>query len=274
MAVFSAFAPANISCLFRTRYAHTPAASGSFGIGVTLEKGVTATADPMGPPSLSVNGEDSPFPTVADVISALAPGRVAVTIAADLPFGAGFGMSGASALGTAFALNAAFGLNRSPRELAMVAHIAEVTNGTGLGDVAGQLSGGWRIRITDGDPLSADRLHIDQTEIFYRVFGSLETKGIIGDAERRRRIDRVGASALERIRHTENLDFKTLTSIAKAFAIESGLLTNPQVMAAIEEVEAQGGGASMIMLGEAIFSNIPFSGSERVRVAQSGARMI
>ena len=55
-----------------------------------------------------------------------------------LPLGYWFGISGASALATAYALNRLLKLKKSNKELAIIAHIAEVESKTGLGDVTNQ----------------------------------------------------------------------------------------------------------------------------------------
>ena len=47
----------------------------------------------------------------------------------------------------------------------MVAHVAEVENRTGLGDVCSQYHGGCLVKLKEGAPLVADRLPITEQPI-------------------------------------------------------------------------------------------------------------
>ena len=58
-----------------------------------------------------------------------------------MPLGCGFGLSGAAALATAYALNEYLSLGKAREALAMIAHVAEVENRTGLGDVCSHTMG-------------------------------------------------------------------------------------------------------------------------------------
>ena len=50
--------------------------------------------------------------------------------------------------------------------------------------------------------------------------------------------------------------------------MQSGLLVDENVKAAIDECEAAGGAASMIMLGNAVFADVPFAGAKTTRLAK------
>jgi len=45
------------------------------------------------------------------------------------------------------------------------------------------------------------------------------------------------------------------------------LLQNKDVLSAISKIESKGGHASMIMLGNSVFSDIPFEGASKFHVA-------
>src|SRR6185295_1995033 len=141
-------APANISLVFETYEAQPPHGRGSLGVGITLTEGAQVRVQRHEGPGheILVSGEAWEFPTVRTVLNALSPVPLRVEIEAAFPFGCGFGMSGASALAAAFAVNQLLSLNRGRTELGMIAHRSEVTNATGLGDVGGQFNGGIMIK--------------------------------------------------------------------------------------------------------------------------------
>src|SRR5258706_12865492 len=145
--VVKAFAPGNISCIFKVcehDSAH-PAKMGSIGLGFTIDKGVTVEVSKSDETEIFFNNKKIDFPTVESVIKNLptpfikgGKGGFRIHISSPLPLGCGFGLSGASALATAYALNELLGLGREQLELAKIAHAAEVENKTGLGDVTNQ----------------------------------------------------------------------------------------------------------------------------------------
>ena len=80
--------------------------------------------------------------------------------------------------------------------LAMVAHVAEVENRTGLGDVCSQYHGGCLVKLKEGAPLVADRLPIAEQPIYYRYFGPIQTSEVLGNREQTTRINRAADAAL------------------------------------------------------------------------------
>ncbi|MBM5805346.1 MAG: hypothetical protein FJZ49_04700, partial [Candidatus Verstraetearchaeota archaeon] len=95
------------------------------------------------------------FPTCESVLKRLLSGkpmRVTAKQSSNLPANYGYGVSGASALSLAIALNEALDLNLSDEEAGQIAHAAEVENLTGLGDVSAQLVGGLVVRSKPGAP--------------------------------------------------------------------------------------------------------------------------
>lgn len=268
-----AFAPANISLIFETYRGSTVEETGSLGVGATLERGVTIEATKADATSIHVNGEDWAFPTVRSVIDTLAKSPVRVSIKADFPFGCGFGMSGASALATAYALNDLFDLGHPPRELAMAAHVAEVNASTGLGDVGGQFNGGLMMKTRRFDPLSVQRITDEEIEVHVKVFGPILTSEVITSPEQLASINEAGSAALDSLkRGVPNVE--ALLRMSKTFASLSGLLRSERVANAISAAEEAGGAASMIMLGEAVVANVPFPGSEPVKIINQGARSL
>lgn len=260
----TAFAPGNISCLFRIVSDSDPAKAGSLGVGFTVNKGVTASVVSSSTNRILFNNQEIIFPTVTSVVAALSSVPVEVYLESELPLGCGFGLSGASALATAYALNDLFGMKKERIELAKRAHFAEVENGTGLGDVVNQFYGGFLLKSVPSSQFIVERIPISGISVYCKYFSKLPTKDILGSPTLSQAIDRAGEKALEEIKkllHEQSITFKEIMSISKKFAVESTLLTDPKVIQTISEIESRGGNASMIMLGNAVFSDLWFEGS-------------
>ena len=273
----AAFAPGNVSGVFRIVRDDDPRRMHSLGMGFTVSHGVTATVSEARQTEIAFNGEVFDFATVRHVVEALSSRAVRVALESELPLSGGFGLSGASALATAFALDAACGLGLDERALGMAAHVAEVTNLTGLGDVCGQFRGGCLAKLVPGDPLASVALPVPEQAVFYRYFGPIRTRDIIGDPERAARINAAAEAALadiDRLGRAGVSAFGEYVSVAKRFSVESGLLQHPDVRRIIEEVEADGGAASMIMLGNAVFATVAFEGARETRLARHRVRVL
>jgi pantoate kinase len=272
-----AFAPGHISCVFKVVPHDDPARMHSVGFGFTVRDGVEVTVSRASSSSTRFNGHDIEFPTVRSVAAALTPTPLRIEIDSSLPLGAGFGLSGASALATAYAVNTLLDGARSEEQLAMVAHVAEVTHLTGLGDVCGQYHGGCHARLTRGEPLSVQRIRVAERPIYYRYFGPIHTRDVLADTARRARINEAGDRALEAlagVAPSESVDFEICVRIAREFAVNSGLLSHADVRHTIAEIEATGGAASMIMLGHAVFSTQDFAGAQPTRLSWRRAAVL
>jgi len=269
-----AYAPGNVSCIFRIIDNKDKAKRHSLGVGFTVDKGVIVKVVRADKTRIIVNGKKIRFSTVRMVIDELSSREVRVDIKDSLPSGMGFGISGASALATAYAVNKLLRLGKSKRELAMVAHRAEVLNGTGLGDVGGQYNGGFNIKVKRGKPLDGINLKIKDRCIYYQFFSKISTKKIINSKVKKRRINKAGDRALKRIKLLKNKTLKDIIRISRDFAVESGLMRNGKVRKLIMDIENKGGNASMIMLGNAVLSDIPFKGCQKAKISEKGAYVI
>lgn len=249
----------------------------SLGMGLTVSEGVVVEVRRADESVVRLNGEVATFPTVRSVAAAVTDVAVSVAVETALPISSGFGLSGASALATAYALNSLLDLGRSEEELAMAAHVAEVRNLTGLGDVCGQFHGGCLVKLEPGQPLKARRLPVAEQPVFYRYFSAISTRAILSDPARVERINRAADQALQRLSvlaERESVDFADCIRISRGFSENSGLLEDESVRRIIEQVEAAGGSASMIMLGNAVFSQSPFDGALRTTLSTGRARAL
>ncbi len=280
MKTASAFAPGNISCFFVIKRTSNPMTSGSLGLGFTINKGVQVSAAQLPnrneKDKVLFNNKSINFPTVLSVIKKLAKKPVLVKIRTDLPLGSGFGVSGASALALSYALNKLFGLNKTKKELAMVAHSAEVENLTGLGDVTNQYLGGFLVKYESSYKFKAKRLPFAGKMIHYRVFSALKTKSIIQDKMRKDQINKIGLQKLVQLKKTKkkNILLPHIIDLSYEFADESGLLQDQRVNNAIDSLRTKGGHASMIMLGNSVFSDTPFPGCKKAIISNRAAHLL
>ncbi len=271
MSIAKAFAPGNVSGVFKIIPDDDPAKMHSLGMGFTVADGVTVTVSESESAAVRFNDSVIEFATVRAVVAKLTDLPLRIDIRTELPLSGGFGLSGASSLATAFAVNELLDLGKSERELGMAAHVAEVENLTGLGDVAGQFNGGCLVKLIPGDPLAAITLPVPEQIVHYRYFSPINTKDIIGHPAKRERINVAADAALEdlcRLKDRNESEFAKYIVVAKEFSIRSGLLVDDDVKSTIRECEQAGGYASMIMLGNAVFSDIPFAGAKTTRLAK------
>ncbi len=260
--------PAHITGLFSAHEAADPRMAGSRGAGITLEDGVSVTVRPGTEPSLRVDGQPTTIAPASTVIERLGV-TPEITVRSAVPMGAGFGVSGAVALGVAFGCTIAYDLRMTENELVSLAHEAEVHAGTGLGDVVAQHRGGVPIRLVPGAPGHGvlDGIPV-RGDIEYYSLGELSTEAILaGDMVA---INRAGEHALNALLEQPSLE--RLVGVSREFARESGLLPDA-LETIIEDVEAAGGLAAMAMLGQTVFAldrGLSDAGYDASRTAISG----
>lgn len=273
-----AFAPANISCVFVIRKTENPATSGSLGMGFTVNKGVIATISKAHSKDnesiVYFNDKKINFPAVNYVIGKLARAPVEARIKTGLPLGCGFGLSGASSLASAYALNKLFSLKKSKKSLAFIAHMADAASSSGLGDVINQYYGGVLVKYESSCNFEAVRLPIADKAVYCKYFGPIETKKIISDKKLKKKINKAGVKALEEIRNLKELNLENLIKVSKKFSVNSGLLKDKNAISLINEIELGKGNASMIMLGNAVFSDTYFKGSEKLIISEKAACLL
>jgi pantoate kinase len=273
----SAFAPGSLSCFFVIHDNPDPRWKGSTGCGFTVDKGVTVTAAKADKTEVIFNSERTVLSSVDYVLRELQIPDVFVEIKTELPLSSGFGLSGASALATAYAVNELFELRKTEKELAIFAHKADVVSGTGLGDVANQFLGGFNIKLVPSSHFTLEKLPLNNSPVYIRNFSKLLTSSVISDKNARELINKAGNEALEKVknlRDTNAITFKDIITISKTFAIESRLLKDERVKQMIGEIEKKGGHASMIMLGNSVFSDIPFDGATRLVITNVPAHLL
>ncbi len=271
-----AFAPGHTTGIFEIRDKHDDLLKkGSRGSGICLSKGAitTATVEPSEKQdiSVSINGELSAAPVSRMVVRTIVGSAnlsVRINTMLELPMGQGFGMSSAGALSTAFALAHAVRLNCSYWQIVGIAHVAEVANRTGLGDVVAASTGGITLRRKEGVPPYGfvDSI-VDEKrgerDIQLCVVGvKIPTKGVLSDAQKRARIMEVGHKGMRALEASPTLE--CMFALSRKFAIETGLIA-PEVKEAVDEACIEGS-ATMSMLGNSVFA----TGVEPKRMRKHG----
>ncbi len=238
-------APAHITGLFAAYPATDPLEAGSIGAGLALEDGVVVTVDSTKTSGLFLDGDPTSMRAPALVLEAFDV-DLHVEIDAQVPLGAGFGVSGAAALGVAHAVNDIVDAMMTENELVKLAHRADVEAGTGLGDVVAQARGGVPLRLEPGAPGYGKMDGIPaQPTVEYTTMGELSTADVLkGDLAR---INTAGRAAMERVQDRPTVD--TFMTESATFARESGLLDD-EIAAIIDRVDRP---VSMAMLGRTVF---------------------
>jgi len=258
-----AYSPAHITGFFEIRDNKNPLYKGSVGGGIVLEAGcvtevyLTNNLPVKGRIKIEINGVEEEANTTKYVVENIAGKyehevNVIVSTDFDVPVGVGLGASGAGALSTALALNELLSLDMSLNEVAQIAHLAEVENSTGLGDVIAESYGGVIIRKKPGPPGIGmiDKIPHRKEKISYVVFGKKSTKAVLLDDSKKRGINEAGREAMKELIRKPNLDNFMLAS--RNFSLHSEVISD-KCRDAIEAVDAEGKVASVAMLGDTVF---------------------
>ena len=133
--------PHHVTSIFLPVKGRTLEETGSIGVGLAVEPRLTAC---MGP---SMNHKIS---TILRVVRLLGLDQATIQVNTPLPPGSGYAVSAASAISAALVLTS----GRKPvREALLAAHLAEILEGTGLGDVLALSCGvGVVLRRSPGAP--------------------------------------------------------------------------------------------------------------------------
>ena len=269
-----AFAPANISCIFKVYENKNPRWAGSYGLGFTINEGVVVSVSKAKRNEVVFNGHSIKFPTVKDAVEKLTDEKIEIKIKTKLPLGCGFGLSGASALAAAYAVNKLLNLKKSNKELAIIAHISEVENKTGLGDVVNQFYGGFCLKIKPSSYFEVKKLPVNDIDVYCRCFSRISTKSIITNQKLKKKINKAASNAMKKVKEMKKAKFDGMIGISKEFAVNSGLLTDKKTINAVKNIEKNNGNSSMIMLGNAIFSDKPFKNSIKLKISNKGACLL
>ena len=249
----SVFVPGHITGFFTIENHEISLKNGSCGAGFLLSKGVRTTIDDADELIVNVNQGDS---TVIDEVLRILEIDTNFKITQDiqLPIGAGFGTSAASALSLSLALNDFLDLNY-PKELCgQIAHMAEVNLGSGLGDVIAQTGHGMVLRVEPGAP-GIGKIESFEHDVYvaWKSFGGIDTSSIIRDPHHREVISDVGLKYLEFFEEKSSL--RNFIDLSYKFSTETKLMSG-EVKSLVDYLNSRDDilGSSMAMLGNTVFA--------------------
>lgn len=262
------FVPSHITGFFSIINNSNPLMKGSRGAGIVLDKGVITTVDfndDSDETLIKINGKIDEYNAVITfkVLDLLKKSfnldsSLIINHEIELPIGCGFGTSAASALSTTLSVSKLLNLPLSFKDMASIAHQAEVELGTGLGDLIAEANGGIVLRLKEGPPGYGEikKITNDSLYVISKVVGDIDTSSVIGDPEYINKINSAGEGMLNLL----NKDFtvENFMELSYDFARKTSLISD-EVQEIINVLNSETIGASMAMMGNTAFaiSNSP-----------------
>lgn len=260
------FVPSHITGFFEIIDNDNPCIKGSKGAGITLDEGVithTTIKDGTGKLIITVNNKEDKLNTISKKTVEIISEKynidfrnydITINHESILPVGAGFGTSAGFALGISFTLPQLMGINISCMTAGEIAHLAEISQSSGLGDVISEIYGGCIIRLREGSPVNGVIDKIPLTQPIYvisKTIGLLETKNIIENPIHKKHINKSGSILLNSL--LDNPDIINFIKLSRRFASETGLITS-QLQEILDIFDEETLGSSMAMLGNTAFA--------------------
>lgn len=304
--MISVFVPSHITGFFSIFDNENPLLKGSLGAGVLLDKGVITEIGRNADESFSImiNGKKDEYneviilKTIEFMDKELNNDKIQFDLdnilinqTIQVPIGCGFGSSAASAIGTAICINEYFELGLSIEECGKYAHLAEVSLGTGLGDVIAELSKGIVLRTKVGAPGFGEVKSIVPHEktgfgvfeplksdfyVITKTLGEISTASIIEDPKHKKLITQVGLEIGDEFNEkddgivigskfknrfnvavdnefNEEETIKKFMKASLSFAKNTHLI-NDDLLKIVHELHGRVLGSSMAMLGNTVFA--------------------
>lgn len=249
----SVFVPGHITGFFNIENHDVSLKNGSCGVGFLLSKGVRTTISPADKLDIDVNQGDE---TVIDEVLKILEIDDTFKITQDiqLPIGAGFGTSAASAFSLTLAINEFLDLGYSEELCGQIAHMAEINLGAGLGDVIAQTGQGLVLRTKSGAP-GIGEIKSFRHDVFvaYKTFGSINTADIIRDPHHKQILSEAGLKYLELFEKEPTVE--NFLSFSNKFSNETKLMSD-DVKNLVDYFNSSSDilGSSMAMLGNTVFA--------------------
>ena len=253
----AAFCPGHITGFFEICRSRDPLSTGSRGAGLCLTLGATSevgvSTSSRHSIDVSVNGRPLEAPVTKHALGLLANRkklRITVATVLDLPVSQGFGMSAAGSLSASIALAEILSLSR--QEAFEAAHIAEIEEGGGLGDVSALHKGGITVRKKAGLPPVGKVMRIDgEPEVVLCVVGRrMLTKSILSNPSKAKKINASGSKKVSEL--VKRPSIYRFMELSAQFSVESGLASR-RIQGAMNAASKLGM-ASMSMLGNSVFA--------------------
>ena len=249
----SVFVPGHITGFFTVEDHEVSLKKGSCGAGFLLSRGVKTTISSSDKFSFDVNqGDDTVIAEVLKILETDADFKIVQDI--QLPIGAGFGTSAASALSLTLALNEFLDLGYSTDLCGQIAHMAEVSLGAGLGDVIAQTGRGMVLRTAPGAPGIGEIKSFETDAVIgWKTFGGIETSSIIQNPHHNEVISDAGLKYLEYFEEKPSL--RNFLDFSNRFSRQTGLMSD-DVRNLVDYFNSSDDimGSSMAMLGNTVFA--------------------
>lgn len=249
----SVFVPGHITGFFNIEDHDVSLKKGSCGAGFLLSRGVRTTISQADRLTVDVNQGD--FTVIEEVLSIMdIETDFRITQDIQLPIGAGFGTSAASALSLTLAVNEFLDLGYSRNLCGQIAHMAEINLGGGLGDVIAQTGHGLVFRTEAGAPGIGEIQSFEyDVHIAWKTFGEIETSSIIHDPHHKEIISDSGVKYWGKFKNDSSL--KNFLDFSNRFASETKLMSD-EVKKLVDYFNSMDNilGSSMAMLGNTVFA--------------------
>ena len=257
------FVPGHITGFFEIIQNSNPLLKGSRGAGVTLDDGVITTCsvcEGSGRLDITVNNKIDKYNTISkktvDIIADrynIDLNKYDISINHELTLDIG-GTSASFALGISCSLCQLLGVDITFKQAGEIAHLAEVSLSSGLGDVISEMYGGCVIRLKEGTPKKAviDKIQITKPiYIITKTLGLLSTSSIIENPTHQMRINNSGSRLLNEL--TNNPNIENFIKLSDRFSRNTKLI-NDELEEIIKQLNEDTMGASMAMLGNTAFA--------------------
>lgn len=195
--------------------------SGSRGVGVCVEPGAITQVS-KGNFAIFLNGERIEGKIQRRIAERLNFKGIIET-KVHLPVSQGFGMSAAIALSTALAIADFKGIDANIA--AIVTHETEIEMGTGLGDVASELVGGFTYRRTPGIPPTGkiEKIEYDGLINLVVLGPKIPTNQIIKEQSWKRKIAELGTEAIAKFERART--WRNALNVGREFSFSLGLMS-------------------------------------------------
>lgn len=263
-----AFVPGHATCFFSPQFTENPLTTGSLGAGFCTKLGtlVKLRSQPAVQNEIRIFFSSSKrriSPELTDApVSRLAAylyleraeltAFVELNMDLDFPVGIGLGASACGALGTVMTLNEIYGALMPP-EVYQLAHIAEVTHRTGLGDIIAQICGGFETRIIAGAPGIGKAIRHDNiaTDVLFLLHGAMDTNPVLRSQSFQTVAESLGKNLLKQFLVKPKLG--QAAKLGRIFARQTGLFTKDVRNFLEQAVKFGYSNGSMVLIGNTSF---------------------
>ncbi len=227
------WAPGHVTLIFHVKKTNDPLSTGSLGMGFSIKEGVLTVLAPSKNNELKIfwNGSEIDAPVSRQLVK-LFEQKFGVKHDGNIyhfsriPIGFGLGASGAGSLSLSRALVNHYDIKKiNPLDASQLAHVAEILNSTGLGDVIAQYHGGFERRVKEGAPGigKVKKIKVSQEKVILAAYGAISTKQIITSPEH---LEKINARSLDLLKQfDENPTIEVACNLARQFSTFIGLTT-------------------------------------------------